>query len=141
MAFRVDNASDRPVYMQIVDQVKRAVALGQWAAGDKLPPIRELAGRLVINPNTIAKAYRQLERDRIIVTRPGAGTFVAELGTDLSRSVRRRIICDQLERFVVEAVHMQISKSELIEWVADAIDTFMSAVKKDYDDDEVADSD
>ena len=70
----------------------------------------------MLNPNTISKAYRQLEQDGIIVTRPGAGAFVAELSSNLSRSVRKKLLCHQLERLVVEAVHMQIDARTLREW-------------------------
>ena len=77
MQFRIDNASDRPVYLQIIDQVKRDIALGRLAKEERLPTVRQLAQQLAINPNTIAKAYRQLEQEGIIVTRAGAGAFVA----------------------------------------------------------------
>ncbi len=68
MQIRIDNASGRPVYQQIIDQVKRDIALGRLTRDEKLPTVRQLAGRLAINPNTIAKAYRQLEQEGIIVT-------------------------------------------------------------------------
>ena len=73
MQFRIDNASDRAVYLQIIDQVKRDIALGRLAKEERLPTVRQLAQQLAINPNTIAKAYRQLEQEGIIVTRAGAG--------------------------------------------------------------------
>jgi GntR family transcriptional regulator len=73
MQFRIDNASDRAVYLQIIDQVKRDIALGRLAKEERLPTVRQLAQQLAINPNTIAKAYRQLEQEGIIVTRVGAG--------------------------------------------------------------------
>jgi len=122
--FRIDNASGRPVYRQIIDQVKRDIALGRLVAGDKLPTVRELAGQLVINPNTIGKSYRQLEQDGVIVTRAGSGAFVAELDSTLSRSVRRKLICEQLERVVVEAVHMRIDKHQLVEWFNNTVEKF-----------------
>ncbi len=116
MQIRINNASSRPIYHQIIDQIKRDIALGRLKAGEKLPTVRQLAGQLVLNPNTISKAYRQLEQDGIIVTRPGAGAFVAELSSNLSRSVRKKLLCQQLERLVVEAVHMQIDARTLGEW-------------------------
>lgn len=116
MQIRIDNASTRPIYQQIIDQIKRDIALGRLKATEKLPTVRQLAAQLVLNPNTISKAYRQLEQDSIIVTRPGAGAFVAELSSNLSRSVRKKLLCEQLERLVVEAVHMQIDARTLGEW-------------------------
>jgi len=116
MQIRIDNASTWPIYQQIIDQIKRDIALGRLKAAEKLPTVRQLAAQLVLNPNTISKAYRQLEQDGIIVTRPGAGAFVAELSSNLSKSVRRKLLCEQLERLVVEAVHMQIDARTLREW-------------------------
>ena len=122
MQFRIDNASDRPVYLQIIDQIKRDIALGRLLRDERLPTVRHLAQQLAINPNTIAKAYRQLEQEGIIVTKAGAGAFVASLDSSLSRAVRKRLICDQLERVVVDAFHMQIDKPALIDWFNGAVE-------------------
>ena len=124
MQIKIDNASDRPVYQQIIDQVKRDIAIGRLGRDEKLPTVRQLAGQLAINPNTIAKAYQQLEREGIITTRPGSGTFVANLDSDLSGSVRKRIICEDLERAVVDAFHMQIDSQTLLRWFNEAIRKF-----------------
>ena len=131
MQFRIDNASARPVYLQIIDQVKRDIALGRLIREERLPTVRQLAGQLAINPNTIAKAYRQLEQDGIIVTKAGAGAFVASLDSTLSRAVRRRLLCDELERIVVDAFHMQIDRETLAEWFHAALEKFNLAVKKE----------
>jgi len=130
MQFRIDNGGDRPVYQQIIDQVKRDIALGRLLTGEKLPTVRQLAGLLAINPNTIAKAYRQLEQEGIIVTRPGAGAFIADINSTMSMSVRKRILCDDIERVIVEAVHMQIEKQSLIEWFVERVEKFRFSVKK-----------
>jgi GntR family transcriptional regulator len=130
MQFRIDNGCDRPVYQQIIDQVKRDIALGRLLTGEKLPTVRQLAGLLAINPNTIAKAYRQLEQEGIIVTRPGAGAFIADINNTLSMSVRKRILCDDIEHVIVEAVHMQIEKQSLIEWFVERVEKFRFSVKK-----------
>ncbi len=124
MHFSINPSSDRPVYQQLIDQIKRDIALDRLRIGDKLPTVRELAAKLLINPNTIAKVYRNLEADGIIRTRPGAGAFVAEIDSQLSLDVRRRIICEQLERVFVDAVHMQISAATLREWFEAIIKQF-----------------
>lgn len=124
MQIRIDNASGRPVYQQIIDQVKRDIALGLLAREEKLATVRQLAGQLVINPNTIAKAYRQLEQEGIIVTKPGAGAFVANLDSTLSQAVKEKVVCEELERVVVEAFHMQIDGATLLEWFNRAIEKF-----------------
>jgi GntR family transcriptional regulator len=79
---------------------------------------------IAINPNTIAKAYQQLEREGIIMTRPGAGAFVANLDSDLSGSVKKKLICEDLERAVVDAFHMQIDSHTLLKWFNEAIGKF-----------------
>ncbi len=75
--FTVDARSGIPLYAQLVEQVKRAVALELLSPGDQLPTVKALALDLTINPNTVARAYRDLERDGIIATSPGRGSFVA----------------------------------------------------------------
>jgi GntR family transcriptional regulator len=124
MQIRIDNASDRPVYQQIIDQVKRDIALGRIIKNEKLPTVRQLAGQIAINPNTIAKAYRQLEQQGIIVTKAGAGAFVANLDSNLSRSVRKKLISEELERIAVDAFHMQIDSQTLLEWFNNAVVKF-----------------
>ena len=131
MLFSIDNSSSRPVYQQIIDQVKRDIALGKLIQGQKLPTVRQLAGQLVINPNTIAKAYRQLESEQIITTRPGSGTFVAQLSSNLSRAVRKKLIAEQLELLTVEAVHMQIEKETLIKWFDEILKKFKFSKSKE----------
>ena len=124
MQIHIDNAADRPVYQQIIDQVKRDIALGRIIKNEKLPTVRQLAGQIAINPNTIAKAYRQLEQQGIIVTKAGAGAFVANLDSNLSRSVRKKVISEELERIAVDAFHMQIDSQTLLEWFNNAIAKF-----------------
>jgi GntR family transcriptional regulator len=124
MHIRIDNASGRPVYQQVIDQIKRDIALGRLKPEEKLPTVRELAGQLAINPNTIGKAYSRLEREGIITTLTGRGAFVADLSSNLSMSVRRKIICADIERLLVEAVHMQIEKDTLTQWFETALDKF-----------------
>jgi len=124
MQIRIDNASDRPVYQQIIDQVKRDIALGRIIKNEKLPTVRQLAGQIAINPNTIAKAYRQLEQQGIIVTKAGAGAFVANLDSNLSRSVRKKVLSEELERIAVDAFHMQIDSQTLLEWFNNAVVKF-----------------
>jgi len=130
MQFRIDNASDRPVYQQIMDQIKRDIAMGRLIKNEKLPTVRQLAGQIAINPNTIAKAYRQLEQQGIIVTKAGAGAFVANLDSNLSRSVRKKLISEELERIAVDAFHMQIESQTLLEWFNNALVKFNLPSKK-----------
>jgi GntR family transcriptional regulator len=131
MQFRIDNTSDRPVYQQIADQVKRDIALGRLVKDEKLPTVRHLAKQLAINPNTIAKAYRQLEQEGIIVTKPGAGAFVANFDSNLSRSVRKKIVSDELQQIAIEAFHMQIDRQTLLELFNSAVEKFNLPLRKE----------
>ena len=130
MQIHIDNASGRAVYQQIIDQIKRDIALGRLIKDQKLSTVRQLAVQLAINPNTIAKAYRQLEQEGIIVTKPGAGAFVANLDSNLSATVRKKLVCDQLELTIVDAVHMQIEKRSLLGWFTDRIEKFKFTGRK-----------
>jgi len=130
MQIQIDNSSGRAVYQQIIDQVKRDIALGRLVKEEKLSTVRELAAQLAINPNTIAKAYRQLEQEGIIVTRPGSGAFVANLDSNLSWAVKKRIVSDELERIAVEAFHMQIDAQTLAEWFRNAVEKFNLSTKE-----------
>jgi len=101
ISFRVDSRSVVPPYLQIVQQVRQALRMGLLDAGDKLPAVREVVAATAVNPNTVLKAYRDLEREGLIEARPGHGTFVlkrppgpppgthSRLGHSLARWVRQ----------------------------------------------------
>ena len=103
-----------PIYLQIVNQVKYLVAAGRLAAGEEVPPIRALAEQLVINPNTVAKAYHELERERIVTKRHGAGTYVSDNGSPLARRERLKILTQRVDALLAESSHMDISVDEIV---------------------------
>ena len=80
MIFRLPQPSGVPVYLQLIEQVKHAVETGALRVGDQLPTIRKVAGELVINPNTVARAYRELEHEGVLELRHGSGAFIKESG-------------------------------------------------------------
>src|ERR1700690_4078813 len=82
--FHLDTRSGVPPYQQIVQQVRRALKLGLLHEGDQLPTVKEVVGQIAINPNTVLKAYRELEHDGLVSARPGIGTFVTGTLTDPS---------------------------------------------------------
>jgi GntR family transcriptional regulator len=106
-----------PIYLQIVNQVKFLVASGRLAPADELPPIRTLAEQLLINPNTVARAYRELEQAGILVSKRGSGTFVSDGGSPLARRERLRILGDRVDGLLAEAHQLGIGTDELIELV------------------------
>lgn len=99
----VDPRSGVPIYLQIVEQVKRSVALGVLQAGERLPTVKQLATDLTVNPNTVARAYRDLERDSVIETAPGRGSFVRGDAQGLGRAAVADFARDALESAVREA--------------------------------------
>ncbi|MDA8234088.1 MAG: GntR family transcriptional regulator [Clostridia bacterium] len=113
MWFKIDPSNGLPIYMQILNQVKRAVAGGMLNPGDQLPSVRELAVQLTVDPNTIAKAYQELEREGVIKTLRGRGTFVAEGNSVLKKEARLQVLTETIERVLVEAHHLRINHSEL----------------------------
>lgn len=124
MQILIDPRSERPVYQQIIDHIKREIALKHVLPGDRIPTVRELAGQLVINPNTIAKAYKYLEQEGVLTTRPGAGAFVAEGGSRLSEEARQKIVCDLLDRAAVEAVTLKIGPEQYRQWFEETLKTY-----------------
>jgi DNA-binding transcriptional regulator YhcF (GntR family) len=98
--FHLDPRSGVATYRQIVQQVKEAIRLGTIAVGDQLPTVREVVADLAINPNTVAKAYRELEREGLVVARQGRGTFVALSLTPASSLARYDTLRAELERWL-----------------------------------------
>ena len=103
-----------PIYLQIVNQVKYLVASGRLASGEELPPIRTLAEQLVVNPNTVARAYRELETAGVVTKRRTAGTYVSEAGSPLARRERLKILTERVDTLLAEARQMDIDTEEVI---------------------------
>ncbi|MFO0810591.1 MAG: GntR family transcriptional regulator [Gemmataceae bacterium] len=106
-----------PVFRQIVDQVKYLVASGRLVAGDELPTIRALAEDLLINPNTVARAYRELETAGVVSARRGAGTVVADNGSPLARRECLDVLAGRIDALLAEARQMKVGTDELLELV------------------------
>jgi GntR family transcriptional regulator len=104
-----------PIYQQIVNQVKYLVACGRLAPGEELPPIRVLAEQLLVNPNTIARAYMELERDGIVTKRHGSGTYVSDAGSPLARKERIRILSERADALLAEAHHLNVDLDSVID--------------------------
>lgn len=113
MWFHVDPSGGVPIYLQIVSQVKRATASGLLKEGDQMPSVRELATELIVNPNTIAKAYQELERDGIIKTVRGVGTFVAVKEVKFVLEERVKVINLAIDKVLIEAHHMGFSDEDV----------------------------
>lgn len=106
-----------PIYQQIVTQMKHMVASQRLRPGDEIPPIRVLAEQLLINPNTVARAYRDLEAAGILTSRRGSGTHVAEKGSPLAHAERLRVLTERVEGLLVEADQLDFSVEDVIELI------------------------
>jgi GntR family transcriptional regulator len=104
-----------PIYLQIVNQVKYLVASGRLLPGAEMPPIRVLAERLLINPNTVARAYRELEQAGIVTKRRTAGTYVSDAGSPLAHSERLRILTERIDALLAEARQLNVGTEEVLE--------------------------
>jgi GntR family transcriptional regulator len=122
MLFQINYKSGKPVYLQVVDQVKAATASGALQAGDPLPCIRPLAEELRVNRNTIAKAYSELESTGVIETVPGKGCFVKESQSPLRKDVRRKMLIEEIDQMIVQAHHLLISRDEFLNLVHQRMD-------------------
>jgi GntR family transcriptional regulator len=113
MLITLDPRDERPLYLQIIDQVRRALLEGTLSAEDPLPSVRELAGQLVVNPRTVSQAYGELEREGLIYVRRGQGTFVSStIAPD--RRARRALVRGVAERALVEARRNGLAVEELV---------------------------
>ena len=104
-----------PIYLQIVNQIKYLIAARRLAAGEEIPPIRVLAQQLLVNPNTVARAYLELENAGLVTKRQGSGTYVSDQGSPLARKERRKILTQRADALLAEAGHLDVPVNELIE--------------------------
>jgi GntR family transcriptional regulator len=117
MRFSVNPSSTEPVYAQLVRQTRGALARGALRPGDRLPTVRELALELVINPNTVAAAYREMERAGLVHTQRGRGTFAAGIAAPPSVGERRRLLQKHVDALLTEAAHLGLSEEEILDAV------------------------
>lgn len=97
-----------PIYLQIVNQIKYLVASGRLISGEQLPPVRKLAEQLLVNPNTVARAYHELESARVLSTRRGAGVYVCDAGSPLNRREKNKILNERIDILLTESRQMNI---------------------------------
>src|SRR5262245_65619424 len=117
MIIQLNFKSGKPVYLQVVDQIKAAAASGALRAGEALPYIRPLAEELRVNRNTIAKAYSELENIGVIETVPGKGCFLKENHSPLKKEVRRKMLTEEIDQVIVQAHHLQVPSQEFLKLI------------------------
>jgi GntR family transcriptional regulator len=114
MVFQLNFKSGKPVYLQLVDQVKTAAASGALQPDEPLPSIRPLAEDLRINRNTVAKAYAELENQGVIASVAGKGSFVRRNNSPFKKEVRVELLTQDIDQAVVQAHHLQVGKAEFL---------------------------
>jgi GntR family transcriptional regulator len=124
MRFQLNFKSGTPVYLQLVEQVKAAAASGAVQPGEPLPSIRPLAEELRVNRNTVAKAYGELESQRVIETIAGKGCFVRASSSPFKKEVRLKLVAEKIDDAVVQAHHLQIARTEFLRVAEDRFDAF-----------------
>lgn len=127
MRFQLNYKSGKPVYLQLVDQVKAAAASGALRAGEPLPTIRPLAEELRINRNTVAKAYTELENQGVIESIAGKGCFVRAQRSPLRKEARLELLTRDIDGAVIQAHHLQVEKPDFLRLTEERFDAFQRA--------------
>ena len=122
----IDSRSPTPLYAQIAGRLRGAIAAGELKSGDALPSVRNLAGRLRVNPATVVQAYRDLEAEGFVEMRQGAGTFVREVDSERRASERTRQASGLVRQLVAEAGKLGISTRELLQAIAQELEVKVS---------------
>jgi len=132
MLLQIDFKAGKPVYLQLVDQIRYAAASGGLRAGEPLPSIRPLAEELRVNRNTISKAYAELESQGVIETIPGKGCFLKGNNTPFTKTVRQKLLLKEIDEAVVTAHHLQVDRETFLATVKERLDYFerKAATKK-----------
>jgi GntR family transcriptional regulator len=124
MVFQIDFKTGKPVYLQLVDQIRYAAASGGLRPGEPLPSIRPLAEELRVNRNTIAKAYTELESQGVIETIPGKGCFLKENNSPFTKQIRQKLLIKEIDEAVVTAHHLQVDRDSFLKLVDERLDFF-----------------
>lgn len=124
MLIQLNFKSGKPVYLQVVDQIKSAAASGVLQPGESLPSIRPLAEQLRINRNTVSKAYTELESQGVIETLAGKGCFVSANNSPFKKQVREKMLADEIDAAIVQAHHLQVSEEEFLDLVKERLGNF-----------------
>jgi len=115
MQIHISPSDGVPIYLQIVNQIKYLVSANRLSPGEELPPIRVLAEQLLVNPNTVARAYRELELAGIVQKRRTTGTYVSNLGSRLNRRDRLKVVVKRIDALLAESRQMSFSVDEIVQ--------------------------
>lgn len=111
----ISPGSSKPIYIQVVEQISEAIAKSELKCGDRLPPVRKLAAELVINPNTVARAYTILERSGLVSTKIGSGTFVSEPKMRSRDAADINVLAERMDNVIIRGINLGIEANDLVE--------------------------
>lgn len=117
MQIRISQEDGTPIYQQLVNQIKLLVSSGRLEEGEQLPAVRKLAEQLIVNPNTVARAYRELEALGTVVSKRGSGVFVSGAGSRLSRREKNRLLNERIDALLTEAVQLDFDLQNIADLV------------------------
>jgi GntR family transcriptional regulator len=129
MLIQLNFKSGKPVYLQVVDQVKAAAASGVLRTGEPLPSIRPLAEQLRVNRNTVAKAYTELEGQGVIETIAGRGCFLKENHSPFRKDIRLKMVAEEIDAAIVQAHHLRVEDKDFLDLVKERLEVFVQTNK------------
>ena len=127
---QITPGSGEPIYLQVVEQIGEAIARGDLAGGDKLPAVRKLAAELVINPNTVARAYTSLEQAGLVTTKTGSGTFVSDPALRHADAAQINALAERMDTLISRAVNLGLDRSTLVALFEKRLEKFAGTLDK-----------
>ncbi len=133
---QITTGSNDPVYTQLINQISRAIAQGRLKTGDKLPAVRKLASELVINPNTVAKAYMHLEQAKLVVTKTGSGTYVADTKNRSADAAEINVLTERMDNIITRAINLGLKQNDLADIFKSRLEKFGDKKRKSGEENE-----
>ncbi|NLZ04795.1 MAG: GntR family transcriptional regulator [Phycisphaerae bacterium] len=127
---QISSGSETPIYQQLVEQISGAIARGELRTGDKLPAVRALAAELVINPNTVARAYTLLEQSGLVTTKTGSGTFVSDPALRQVDAAQINTLAERMDTLISRAVNLGLDRSALMALFEKRLEKFAGTLDK-----------
>lgn len=133
---QISSGSGKPIYRQVVEQISAVIARGELRTGDKLPAVRALAAELVINPNTVARAYTVLEQSGQVTTKTGSGTFVSNPKLRRGDAADLNILAERMDTLITRALNLGLDRRELVGLFEERLERFVNGTDSDKANDE-----
>lgn len=127
---QISSGSEKPIYVQLVEQVSEAIARGALSAGDRLPAVRALAAELVINPNTVARAYTILEQNGLVTTKTGSGTFVSDPRLRRGDAAQINLLAGRMDTVITRGLNLGLDRAALVALFEERLKKFMGGSDK-----------